>query len=105
MQTPSTQISQLTASPSALNSVLPSAAANSTRMPAKRISTLVVLAVLLATSVAVAMTRDSASAVGNNTVQQRAEAAPTSAQASVSAAHRALAGTAGGVPVSAFRWR
>lgn len=105
MQTPSTRISQPDASPSALNGVRPSAAASSTRMPAKRVSTLVVLAVLLATSVAVAMTRDSASAAGNNTVERRADAAPTSAQASVPAAHRALAGTAGGVPVSAFRWR
>ncbi len=105
MQTPSTRISQSDASPSALNSVLPGAAVNSTRMPAKRASTLVVLAVLLATSVAVAMTRDSASAAGNKTVQHRADAAPSSASASVTAAHRALAGTAGGVPVSAFRWR
>ena len=105
MQTPSIQISQLNASPSALNSVLPGAAANSTRMPARRISTLVVLAVLLATSVAVAMTKDFASASGTNNVQHRADAAPTAAQASVAAVDRAPAGTAGGVPVSAFRWR
>ena len=105
MQTPSTRISQPDASPSALNSVRPSAADNSKRMPAKRVSTLVVLAVLLATGVAVAMTRDSASAAGNNSVAHRADAAPTAAQASVAVAHRAPAGTAGGVPLSAFRWR
>ena len=104
MQTPSTRISSPDASPSAMNGVLPNAAVNSTRISTKRVSTLVVLAVLRATGVAVAMTRDSASAAGKNHVQHR-DAAPTSAQASVAAAPRAPAGTAGGVPFSAFRWR